>query len=89
MDQICFNGETSSFVQDQSLYLIDKNKEVKKVKLRASKVKGRQCFLAYANLSDGSFLTYSFDFCLSLVKVKESSIDCWKLFGCWKFIAGN
>lgn len=96
LDQISFNGKTSSFVQDQSLYLFDKNKEVKKIKLRASKVKGRQCILAYTNLSDGSFLTYSFDFCLSLVKVKESSIKhptsiikqflcpfCFSLFNSW------
>ena len=96
LEQICFNGETSCFVQDRSLYRIDKNKQVKRVKLRASKVEGRQFILAYANLSECSILTYSFDYCLSLVKMKESSIEnptsiikqfmcpfCFVLFSSW------
>ena len=96
LDQICFNGETLSFVQNRSLYRIDRSKELKRVKLRSSKVEGRQYIMAYANLNDGSILTYSFDYCVSLVKFKESSMKhtttitkqflcpfCFSLFNSW------
>ena len=72
------------------------NKEVKRVKLRASKIEGRQFILAYANLSDGSIFTYSFDYCLSIVKLKKSNLEhptsiirqflcpfCFALFNSW------
>ena len=71
MKQICSNGDAASFVQGGSLYIFARDNKVKRVKLRVSKVEGRQCILAYTYLGNGSIVTYSSDFCLSLVRLKN------------------
>ena len=61
------NSDVLTFMQGDKLYYLAAENLAVRISLRESKAEGRHSIITYAALHSKSFLTYSSDYCLSMV----------------------
>ena len=71
LDQIQSCDYGVSFLQGGKLYHLDTN--IVNIKLKYSKIAGRDHFITFVSLSDKKFIMISADFCVSILEFGEKS----------------